>query len=52
MLKVIRKGSSDLKNQDQLSCCWPPGTENMQTPTEMDDREIEAYQKNKDQNKS
>ncbi len=35
-MEIIKKGAVDLKEMSALSCCWPPGTETMQTPEEVE----------------
>ena len=29
---IIKTGTDDLNEADLLSCCWPPGVEDVQSP--------------------
>jgi hypothetical protein len=31
-VKIIAPGTNDVKEMAAMSCCWPPGTQNMQMP--------------------
>jgi len=31
-MEIIKQGTDDVTKMAALSCCWPPGTENMQHP--------------------
>lgn len=33
-MEVIKQGTDNVNAQDALSCCWPPGTMNMEQPSE------------------
>jgi len=33
-MEIIKAGADDLSQMAALSCCWPPGTENIQSPEE------------------
>lgn len=33
-MEIIKLGSDDLNQMAALSCCWPPGCENLEMPVD------------------
>jgi len=33
-MDIVKLGTEDINEMASLSCCWPPGSENMQMPEE------------------
>lgn len=33
-MEIVKLGSNDLNQQDSLNCCWPPGAEVLETPSD------------------
>ena len=31
-MEIINQGSDDLNQMEAMTCCWPPGTENLSFP--------------------
>ena len=33
-MEIIKPGTEDIRRMAGLTCCWPPGSEDMQSPAE------------------
>jgi hypothetical protein len=33
-MEIINRGTNDINQMAAVSCCWPPGTENVEMPIE------------------
>lgn len=31
-MEILNQGTNDINQMAAISCCWPPGTENLENP--------------------